>query len=362
MRFCEKCGAEILDGQAFCEKCLSDMNELKNDEQQFAQAVSSFVGKNAKRYLPIFANFRNGAKSWWNTAAFFFNSLWLFYRKMYLYGVLALLAELAIFYFGGKFAVLLNIAYRILCGFFGDRIYYHSFLKAKQRADWLDDEGAAKIYKKYGGTSIIVVVLMIAIAFAGNMMLYTLPQKPEKIVLSQSDAVIMRGKAIMLTYEILPSGATDGKIRWTSDDVTVATVAGGEVTAVKEGVCRITATTESGLSATCGILVVPRTAERYEECVPVGEWECYATYDYQDEKWYSSERQVNLTITDHLTGEIVAGDEKIAFTWQFYTKDDDGYTYITDIYQTMFTYTDKEELWMFFMTDDPSLLAFRKKE
>ncbi|WP_457638579.1 DUF2628 domain-containing protein, partial [Persephonella sp.] len=51
-----------------------------------------FIGKNADYHIEKFKKFEEtgGALSW-NWAAFFLGIVWMLYRKMYLYGVLAFL-------------------------------------------------------------------------------------------------------------------------------------------------------------------------------------------------------------------------------------------------------------------------------
>ncbi len=79
------------------------------------------------------------------------------------------------------------------------------------------------------------------------------------ITLSQSSAEIEKGKNITLVAALSPFAASNKAVEWTSSDEDVATVAGGNVTALSEGTTTITATandtTNGTFSASCDITV-----------------------------------------------------------------------------------------------------------
>ncbi len=52
--------------------------------------LKAFIGKNADYYIKRFKKFEKGGSLSWNWYAFLFGVLWMFYRKMYLYGFSAL--------------------------------------------------------------------------------------------------------------------------------------------------------------------------------------------------------------------------------------------------------------------------------
>lgn len=58
----------------------------------------AFVGRNAQKYLPRFKKFNvlgmDNFKPAWHWPAFFFGPFWMFYRKLYLWGLLALFLEI----------------------------------------------------------------------------------------------------------------------------------------------------------------------------------------------------------------------------------------------------------------------------
>ena len=90
------------------------------------------VGRNSKYYLDSFKKLDKGQTSW-NWAAFFFQGMWMFYRKMYLYGLFSLAFDFVTFFIivsspsiGTTLGLgfICNIAYKCLYGYFGNRIYY----------------------------------------------------------------------------------------------------------------------------------------------------------------------------------------------------------------------------------------------
>lgn len=76
------------------------------------------------------------------------------------------------------------------------------------------------------------------------------------ITLDKSSASLLPGAALALTPSVTPSNATNKAVTWSSSNTSVATVAGGTVTAVAPGSTVITATTADGsYQATCAVTV-----------------------------------------------------------------------------------------------------------
>lgn len=76
----------------------------------------------------------------------------------------------------------------------------------------------------------------------------------ESVKLSQEQLAINVGEQAALTASVLPEDASQS-VEWTSSDASVATVAGGVVTAVKEGSVSITVKTANGKTAVCKVQV-----------------------------------------------------------------------------------------------------------
>lgn len=80
------------------------------------------------------------------------------------------------------------------------------------------------------------------------------------VSMSQATAEMVVGETISLIATVLPSSATDKTVNWASSNRSVATVAGGKVTAVSEGQSTITASA-GGKSATCTVTVRKKTID-----------------------------------------------------------------------------------------------------
>lgn len=78
------------------------------------------------------------------------------------------------------------------------------------------------------------------------------------ISFDKTSLLIAVGKTETITANILPLGATNKRLDWTTSNANIATVSDGEVTAVAVGTTTITATATdgSGVSATCQVTVV----------------------------------------------------------------------------------------------------------
>ncbi|MBQ9184859.1 MAG: Ig-like domain-containing protein [Bacteroidales bacterium] len=80
------------------------------------------------------------------------------------------------------------------------------------------------------------------------------------IELDKTSASIVEGQTLTLTASLLPANQTENPtIEWSTDNASVATVAGGVVTAVAEGTATITASA-AGFTATCDVTVTKATA------------------------------------------------------------------------------------------------------
>ena len=76
------------------------------------------------------------------------------------------------------------------------------------------------------------------------------------VTLSQTELPLVKGATATLTATVVPSDATNQKVRWSSNNTAVATVENGTVTAVSAGNATITVTTEDGNhTATCEVTV-----------------------------------------------------------------------------------------------------------
>lgn len=81
------------------------------------------------------------------------------------------------------------------------------------------------------------------------------PVPVESLILSRHAVTLLPGNSYQLEVSIIPSGATDRIVTWSSSDESIATVSTGLVTGVSEGWATITVQSASGASDSCLVLV-----------------------------------------------------------------------------------------------------------
>lgn len=124
-------------------------------------------------------------------------------------------------------------------------------------------------YNQPAHTSYYIGSAALAVSAAGVKQNYLAPQTPytvpyyvtgtpvEGVSLSSEEITIKQGQSYRLTARLEPENASKKGIIWESDDESVATVSGGNVTAVGEGTCCIKATTrDGGFEDYCMVTVV----------------------------------------------------------------------------------------------------------
>ncbi|NPA16304.1 DUF2628 domain-containing protein [Persephonella sp.] len=134
-----------------------------------------FIGKNADYYIQRFKKFEEtgGALSW-NWPAFFFGIVWMLYRKMYLYGLIAFLAGgilgmMIAVMSPGNMLLAAGVQLWLMIGFgaFGNYIYYYFVKNQVQRLENLyhDPEELKRALESYGGTNMVAPLLYLLIIF-----------------------------------------------------------------------------------------------------------------------------------------------------------------------------------------------------
>ena len=127
------------------------------------------------------------------------------------------------------------------------------------------------------------------------------------ISLSQTSANLLVGKTLTLTPTFTPAYATDQALTWETSDASVATVAGGVVTAVTAGTATITAklTSDNSVYATCAITVVDALTEAtwhgYDVATPPTEGNILLTYS------------VTRDVDQHLTFSLTTDKDQLGF-------------------------------------------------
>ncbi|WP_457622140.1 DUF2628 domain-containing protein [Persephonella sp.] len=143
------------------------MNSTKISEEE----LRAFIGKNSEYYIDKFKKFEEGKSISWNWSAFLFGVLWMFYRKMYVYGLIALAVIFIINVFiaalGINQVISTGISLWLWIGFgmFGNYIYY-IFVKNKIKKikENTRSDNILEILSKKGGVNRFVLYFFSAFA------------------------------------------------------------------------------------------------------------------------------------------------------------------------------------------------------
>ena len=210
---CQMCGEEYERNARSCPRCgapnFEQMNrygafdflggvpaEMDLGEGVTADEAKRFVMANTARYIPKFADMKNGKKTSWNWLAFFFPCGWFCSRKMYRNGILAGLMQVAFLLLLEPFrnlvfemsmqdgndmlqgmqlmqrvfvksqgvaifalvgAVLL-LTFHLLVGLFGDYLYSRHVL-SQVKSIKEDSEDIDQDYHHFGGVSLLGLLL-----------------------------------------------------------------------------------------------------------------------------------------------------------------------------------------------------------
>jgi uncharacterized membrane protein YkgB len=140
----EEIGASVVTG---------DGSETRVTQNEFAR----FIGDNAEKYLPKFRKFNingeNNAAATWHWPAFFFGFLWMAYRRMYAWALVALffesLARYLAFYII-QHPIAAEVFIRIVFGIIGNFLYYKY---SKKRILELKSQKPIYALEKEGGVN-----------------------------------------------------------------------------------------------------------------------------------------------------------------------------------------------------------------
>lgn len=151
---CPNCGAENAASELYCSACGSP---LQTD--RLSEAEQLLVQKNTAYYGRAFSALRGGRTVVWNWAAFAAAPFWAAYRRMTLFALAAVLAIQALFWFG---LLWLLPALMVLCGLFGNWIYYRRVQMIAAEMENQPPDAQAETCRRRGGVTPGGVVLAAA--------------------------------------------------------------------------------------------------------------------------------------------------------------------------------------------------------
>ena len=146
------------------------------------------------------------------------------------------------------------------------------------------------------------------------------------VTLSPDDAVLKVGGTVQLSYQLVPSNATNHKVTWRSDREDIATVNDGKVTAVGQGTANITVRTDDGgHEATVPVKVV----QSFTKITITAPNTSDSHYDASSQKWvFLTGESFQL----QAKGEPAGADDEIEFA--VYGWSSDGYLEYYNIDET----------------------------
>ncbi|MEW6185447.1 MAG: zinc-ribbon domain-containing protein [Thermodesulfobacteriota bacterium] len=180
MPFCPSCGKETDTAYVFCPYCGKKMGAPStafSGEWVTEGEFKSFIGKDAGYYWRKFQNFRStgqeGFAFTWSWPAFFLGFIWMLYRKMYLWSLLAFIIALTPI----TFPVLM-----IGWGLTGNYLYFwharkkildqRSKLRSGFSTQGLAESGGVNRWVWFVGA--ILLLFLLAIGFLGGLFFFYL--------------------------------------------------------------------------------------------------------------------------------------------------------------------------------------------
>lgn len=167
MNICPNCGSNLKNGDKFCRKCGTKVELINNDLKTLVKnitisdddLINAYIGKNADKL-------KNGTFS---VNTFFFGSLYVLYRKMWLLGIGWLAVNLIVGAFLEPISNIVSIVLSVVLGLKFKTLYLKHVTeevnKIKIENNNASREQLMMICANKGGTSVLGVILPIITIF-----------------------------------------------------------------------------------------------------------------------------------------------------------------------------------------------------
>lgn len=99
---CSQCGARLLENSNYCPSCYASVSEKDKKDDTVLEGIEietwkQYLGDKAVDYLQIFKKHENKRFFFsFNPYAFFLNTIWMYYRKMYLEAIITALVQIVL--------------------------------------------------------------------------------------------------------------------------------------------------------------------------------------------------------------------------------------------------------------------------
>lgn len=193
--YCSKCGKKSSKDDKFCTNCgnklLTIEESIKNTAENIKDAIKNnetyksfmdtsydensrvdfdnidmvnFIQKKTEYYIPKFKDIQESYKSTsWNWAAFFFNSWWFLYRKMYAIGFGIIIADIVIGSVVPYLSLIASIAIAVISGLYGNIAYLKHIQKQLDSFRHMEENIKQRLILSKGGVNIVIPIILATI-------------------------------------------------------------------------------------------------------------------------------------------------------------------------------------------------------
>ncbi len=137
MKYCYKCGSELLDEAMFCPKCGCQQPSVNRNDSTIYSTEKASSNTNSKDFssldpyyqerFQMFLNNNEQDTISWNWWAFLFGPLWGLTKGLWLSAIIAVLATILTSGIGG-------VVYWFIYGLRGNYMYYCKYTRGEQKA------------------------------------------------------------------------------------------------------------------------------------------------------------------------------------------------------------------------------------
>lgn len=200
--YCSKCGKKSSKNAKYCTNCGNKLitveDSIKSTAEEFKDVIKNnetyksftdssydenykadfdnrdmvnFIQKKDDYYINKFKDIQELYKSTsWNWAAFFFNSWWFLYRKMYAIGFGIIIANIVIGAVIPYLSLLASIAVAVISGLYGNIAYLKHIQKQLDSFKNMDESTKQRLILNKGGVNIVIPIVL-AVIIIGTFLL-----------------------------------------------------------------------------------------------------------------------------------------------------------------------------------------------
>lgn len=190
--YCSKCGKKSSKDAKFCTNCGNKLitieDSIKSTTENIKDAIKNnetyrsftdnnydenyradfdnrdmvnFIQTKEEYYIPKFKEIQEIYKSTsWNWAAFFFNSWWFLYRKMYVIGFGLIVADILIGLLMPTVSLIASIAIAVISGLYGNITYLKHIQKQLNSFTNMGEDIKQRLILNKGGVNIAIPIIL----------------------------------------------------------------------------------------------------------------------------------------------------------------------------------------------------------